>query len=93
MKLFFLIGLIAFSSSGPDAPIHEAEQIFPPLEMQTHAAGIVECPNGDLIASWYCDTRPGDSAILGAEEITGPRHGVRLLRWRIDQTFRTAIRR
>jgi predicted neuraminidase len=31
----------------------------------------VECSNGDLIASWYGDLRPGDSAVLGARK----RHG------------------
>ena len=35
---------------------------------RTHAPGIVECSNGDLIASWYGDTRPNDSAVLGARK-------------------------
>ena len=28
---------------------------LPPVQVQTHAPGIVECSNGDLIASWYGD--------------------------------------
>ena len=51
--------------------MHEAEQIFPPVETQSHAHGIVECPNGDLIASWYFDLHKGDSAVLGARKRRG----------------------
>jgi hypothetical protein len=55
MNAFVLIALVAISSSQTDERIHEAEQIFAPVEAQTHAPGIVECSNGDLIASWYAD--------------------------------------
>ena len=33
--------------------------------------GIVECSNGDLIASWYGDTHPNDSAVQGARKRRG----------------------
>jgi predicted neuraminidase len=71
MNAFVLIALAAISSSQTDEPIYEAEQIFAPVEAQTHAPGIVECSNGDLIASWYADVRPGDSAVVGARKRRG----------------------
>ena len=36
-----------------DAPQYSAELIFPLHTQHNHAPGIVECPNGDLLASWY----------------------------------------
>ncbi len=71
MNSFVLIALTAISFSRSDVPVHEAEQIFPPVEEQTHAPGIVECSNGDLIASWYGDVSPGDSAVFGARKRQG----------------------
>ena len=71
MNAFVLIALVAISSSQTDEPIYEAEQIFAPVEAQTHAPGIVECSNGDLIASWYADVRPRDSAVVGARKRRG----------------------
>ena len=71
MNAFVLIALVAISSSQTDEPIYEAEQIFAPVEAQTHAPGIVECSNGDLIASWYGDVRPGDAAVFGARKRRG----------------------
>ena len=58
-------------SSG--APTYHAEQIFPPIERQTHAPGIVECPNGDLLASWYGDQEgpQSDAAVFGARKKRG----------------------
>lgn len=54
----------------------EAEQIFPPVEPQTHAPGIVELPGGDLLASWYGDAMVGieggsDAAVFGARRKKG----------------------
>jgi hypothetical protein len=46
-----LVSLIAFAAPSAEAPRFEAEQIFPSVEPQTHAPAIVECPNGDLLAS------------------------------------------
>ena len=68
MNQFLAIALVAISAHQTDEPTYVAEQIFTPVEAQTHAPGIVECSNGDLIASWYGDTRPNDSAVLGARK-------------------------
>src|SRR5260370_5653134 len=71
MNTFVLIALVAISSSKTDLADYEAEQVFSPVEAQTHAPGIVECSNGDLIASWYGDVRPNDSAVFGARKRRG----------------------
>jgi predicted neuraminidase len=71
MNLIVKLVLSAISVSAIDSPIYKAEQIFTPVETQTHAPGIVECANGDLIASWYGDTGPGDSAVFGARKRRG----------------------
>jgi predicted neuraminidase len=36
-----------------DAPLYREELVFPLRPEHNHAPGLVECPNGDLIASWY----------------------------------------
>ena len=71
MNTLFLIALMATLSVVADEPEFAAEQIFPPVEPQTHAPGIVECSNGDLLASWYGDERPHDSAVVGARKRRG----------------------
>ncbi len=52
----------------------EAELIFPLHPKHNHAPGIVECPNGDLIASWYRgsgERRADDVAVYGARRRAG----------------------
>ena len=66
MNLLVLLSAVAVAASSADAPSYHAEQIFPPVDRQTHAPGIVECPNGDLLASWYGDRPQSDSAVFGA---------------------------
>jgi predicted neuraminidase len=63
--------LTSLLAAPPEAPRFEAEQVFPPVEAQTHGPGVVECPNGDLLASWYNDAKEGDNAILGARKRKG----------------------
>lgn len=36
-----------------DKPEYTAELVFPFHKQHNHAPGIVECPNGDLLVSWY----------------------------------------
>ena len=67
------MGILAQS---PEAPFYAAEQIFTPVEPQTHAPSIVEMANGDLLASWYGDAVVGieggsDAAIFGARKRKG----------------------
>lgn len=57
-----------------DEPFYQAELIFPPDEQHNHAPGIVECPNKDLLVSWYRgsgERSADDVAVYGARK----RHG------------------
>jgi predicted neuraminidase len=48
---------------------YREELVFPLNPKHNHAPGIVECPNGDLLVSWYRgsgERRADDVAILGA---------------------------
>lgn len=68
--VMWLLASFVLLGQQDEAPRFRAEQIFPPNQRQTHAPGIVECPNGDLLASWYGDSGgPGennDGAVYGA---------------------------
>src|SRR5947207_3568160 len=51
------------------APSYQAELIFPLHPQHNHAPGIVECPNGDLLVSWYRgfgERQADDVAVYGA---------------------------
>jgi predicted neuraminidase len=55
-------------------PSYRAELIFPLHPQHNHAPGIVECPNGDLLVSWYRgsgERSADDVAVYGARQ----RHG------------------
>ncbi len=74
------VGIIAglTLASGPPAsnggPLHEAELIFPLHPKHNHAPGIVECPNGDLLVSWYRgsgERSADDVAVYGARKKAG----------------------
>jgi predicted neuraminidase len=57
-----------------DAPHHEAELVFPLHPKHNHAPGIVECPNGDLLVSWYRgsgERSADDVAVYGARQRKG----------------------
>jgi len=69
------IAFLALVPSQPDdKPKYEAELIFAPVASHNHAPGIVECPNGDLLASWYRgsgERRADDVAVFGARRKKG----------------------
>jgi arylsulfatase A len=55
-------------------PQYSAELVFPPDAKHNHAPGIVECPNGDLLVSWYRgsgERSADDVAVLGARRKKG----------------------
>jgi predicted neuraminidase len=57
-----------------ERPRHEAELVFPLHDKHNHAPGIVECPNGDLLVSWYRgsgERRSDDVAVFGARRAKG----------------------
>lgn len=56
------------------APVYEAELIFPLDDQHNHASGVVECPNGDLLVSWYRgsgERSSDDVAVYGARRSHG----------------------
>ena len=68
MKLIAIMLCLGILENLVEEPRYEAEQIFPVVEKQTHAPGIVELANGDLLASWYGDAEDADAAVLGARK-------------------------
>lgn len=56
------------------APRYSAELVFPLHDAHNHAPGIVECPNGDLLVSWYRgsgERSADDVAVYGARKKSG----------------------
>lgn len=84
LKFFGLVALLVLSSDNrawaetkPELnrdPSYEAELIFPLHPKHNHAPSIVECPNGDLLASWFRgsgEREADDVAIYGARRKQG----------------------
>ncbi len=68
--VFACSALLALTAAGRSAePAYRAELIFPLHPKHNHAPGIAECPNGDLLVSWYRgsgERSADDVAVLGA---------------------------
>ena len=67
-SMLFLLPWLLLPASTP-APSYHAELVFPLHPQHNHAPGIVECPNGDLLASWYRgkgERGSDDVAVFGA---------------------------
>ena len=67
-SLLWLIPYLALADSAP-AVSYRAELVFPLHAQHNHAPGIVECPNGDLLVSWYRgsgERGADDVAVYGA---------------------------
>jgi predicted neuraminidase len=72
MQTLLALSLILIAQS--EAARYEAELVFPPHEKHNHAPGIVECPNGDLLVSWYRgsgERSADDVAVYGARRPAG----------------------
>ncbi|HUR55261.1 MAG TPA: sialidase family protein, partial [Gemmataceae bacterium] len=57
-----------------DKPEFASELVFPLHKQHNHAPGIVECPNGDLLVSWYRgsgERTADDVAVYGARKKAG----------------------
>lgn len=70
LTLWLSLALLA----GEATPQHSAELIFPINAQHNHAAGVVECPNGDLLVSWYRgdgERSSDDVAVFGARRRAG----------------------
>jgi predicted neuraminidase len=69
-----LLPCLFLAASADPAPSYKAELVFPPHPKHNHAPGIVECPNGDLLVSWYRgsgERGADDVAVFGARRRTG----------------------
>jgi hypothetical protein len=73
MNLLAWVVVLGMSAPADDVAFYEAEQIFWPVEPQTHAPGVVECPDGQLLASWYGGSEgpESDAAVWGARKKKG----------------------
>jgi predicted neuraminidase len=74
-----LVSLIATfrTNAAEEKPRFEAELVFPLHHQHNHAPSIVQCANGDLVASWYRgsgERRADDVAVFGARLRRGQRH-------------------
>lgn len=57
------------ANAAEDRPEFSAELVFPLHAQHNHAPSIVECPNGDLLVSWYRgsgERKADDVAVFGA---------------------------
>jgi hypothetical protein len=78
--ILIVVSAVLFTSpaAGADRPRFASELIFPLHHQHNHAPAIVECPNGDLLVSWYRgsgERKADDVAVYGA------RFGRRKTQW------------
>lgn len=69
-----LAALLASTASAAEEPRFSAELVFPLHAQHNHASSIVECPNGDLLVSWYRgsgERQADDVAVFGARRPVG----------------------
>lgn len=65
---------VGVGRANAEPPAHGAELVFPFHAQHNHAPGIVECPNGDLLVSWYRgagERKADDVAVYGARRKKG----------------------
>ncbi len=76
-RMIWLQVLLAFAVPGApadDAAPFAAELVFPLHHQHNHAPAIVECPNGDLLVSWYRgsgERKADDVAVFGSRRPRG----------------------
>lgn len=68
--------LLAGTTRGAAAepPLYQAELVFPLHPQHNHAPGVVVCPHGDLLVSWYRgsgERSADDVAVFGARKKAG----------------------
>lgn len=75
MRLSLLaVVAVALPAVADDKPTHTAELVFPLHKQHNHAPGVVECPNGDLLVSWYRGNGEKDAddvALFGSRKKPG----------------------
>ncbi len=84
MHLALLLPLVWSLTGFGESPRYEAELVFPLHDKHNHAPGIVECPNGDLLVSWYRgsgERRSDDVAVFGARRKKGATNWSEAVLW------------
>jgi len=69
LSLLLIAVIVASPSMAEAAPRFSSEFVFPLNKQHNHAPSIVECPNGDLLVSWYRgsgERKADDVAVYGA---------------------------
>src|SRR5438270_4885615 len=67
--IFVIAALVGTATAAEADPVSRAELVFPLHPKHNHAPGIAECPNGDLLVSWYRgsgERQADDVAVYGA---------------------------
>ncbi len=84
MRLALLVPLVWSLAGSVEMPRYEAELVFPLHDKHNHAPAIVECPNGDLLVSWYRgsgERRSDDVAVFGARRKKGAADWTEAVLW------------
>lgn len=71
---FIAVLVLSATLTPADEPRFAAELVFPLHPQHNHAPGIVECPNGDLLVSWYRgsgERQADDVAVFGSRRRKG----------------------
>jgi predicted neuraminidase len=74
LALFIVFVLVSEVAARPE---YSAELVFPLHNQHNHAPGIVECPNGDLLVSWYRgsgERSSDDVAVFGSRQRKGAKN-------------------
>ncbi|MCA9040557.1 MAG: exo-alpha-sialidase [Planctomycetaceae bacterium] len=74
LALTLIPGLANSSLLHAEDPFYQGEFVFPFHPQHNHASGLVECPNGDLLISWFRgsgERTADDVQIMGARRKAG----------------------
>lgn len=75
LACFSIVGTLTIvNRAAADEPSYRESLVFPLNPQHNHAPGIVECPNGDLLVSWYRgsgERSADDVAVYGARQLKG----------------------
>src|SRR6266516_7974091 len=69
-----VLSMLTAGALADEPPRFVAELVFPLHPRHNHAPGIVECPDGDLLVSWYRgsgERQADDVAVYGARRRRG----------------------
>ena len=73
ISLLTAVCLFASLSARAQTPLFQSELLFPPMSLNNHGSCIVECPNGDLLASksLYVERATGNARVFYRLRVAG----------------------